>query len=138
MSLAEIGVEATQALLPIASFGVVTLISYGVTLLRKKITAIDNALLQSSLIMALNEAEKVTIDAIYSTNQLFVENIKKASADGKLTKEEALEAMSMAQQYFYNHISNQSLDILTLALGPIGLWLKDFIEAKLAEIKARK
>lgn len=135
MTLGSIGVNITQTILPIATTGLITLLGYGVAFLRKQIAKINNQVERSALDAAIIEAEKVSIDAIRATNQTFVDEIKKSSADGKLTKEEAVAAMNIAQKYFVSHISKSSLKVLNAALGPIGAWLKDYLEAKLKQNK---
>ena len=73
-----------------------------------------------------------------ATNQVLVDSLRQKSKDGKLTPEEARQAMTEAQQYFMTHISSRSMDILKSALGPVEDWLKDFLEAKLGEQKSSR
>lgn len=69
---------------------------------------------------------------------MLTEALKERSEDGKLTKEEAQEAMRLSKQYFSSHISESSIQILEAALGPINYWLETFLEAKLAQTKIEK
>ena len=135
MTWGSIGVDIAQTLLPVITTGAITLIGYGVAFLRKQIAKINNQIERSVLEAALVEAEKVAVDAVRATNQILVDDLKQASADGNLTKEEAVAAMNMAQKYFVNHISKASLSILIAALGPVDAWLKDYLEAKLKQNK---
>ncbi len=135
MTWNDIALQAVQALMPVVVAALVALIGYGVAYLRKQTEKIDNEIVQQALWAALGEAEQVAKDAVYATNQVLVDKLKAASADGKLTEEEARLAMTEAKNYFVNHISEGSMDILTAALGPVQLWLEDFLEAKLGEQK---
>lgn len=138
MSINEIGIQIAQALLPVVVAFLVALISYGVTFLRKKIAEIENDIVRSSLDGALFEAEVVATDAIRATNQIFVDMLKEKNKDGKLTKEEAQEAMLIAKEYFLNHLTANSKNILEAALGPINEWLEEFLEAKVGASKVEK
>ncbi len=135
MTWNDIALQAVQALMPVVVAALVALIGYGVAYLRKQTEKIDNEIVQQALWAALGEAEQVAKDAVYATNQVLVDKLKAASADGKLTETEARQAMTEAKNYFVNHISEGSMDILTAALGPVQLWLEDFLEAKLGEQK---
>ena len=138
MSIYEIGMQIAQALLPVVVAFLIALISWGVAFLRKKIAEIENDIARSSLDGALYEAEVVAVDAIRATNQVFTDAIKERSEDGKLTKEEAQEAMAIAKDYFLGHITENSKGILEAALGPINEWLESFLEAKVASSKIEK
>jgi len=137
MTWNDIALQAVQALMPVVVAALVALIGYGVAYLRKQTEKIDNEIVQQALWAALGEAEQVAKDAVYATNQVLVDKLKAASADGKLTETEARQAMTEAKNYFVNHISEGSMDILTAALGPVQLWLEDFLEAKLGEQKQK-
>lgn len=138
MTLSELGLQITQALLPVVVAFLIALVSYGISLLRGKASDIKNDTLRKSLDNAFYEAEMVAIDAIRATNQVFVDEIKAKSADGKLTKEEAKEAMSIAKNYFLTHLTTNSKSVLEGALGPINEWLESFLEAKLGQTKIEK
>jgi DNA-binding HxlR family transcriptional regulator len=66
---------------------------------------------------------------------MLVDRLKEASEDGKLTKEEAAEAMRMAVEYLQSHLTPGALQILQAAYGPIEEWLESYLEAKLAQQK---
>ncbi len=138
MTLSELGLQIAQALLPVLVAFLIALVSYGISLLRGKAADIKNDTLRKSLDNAFYEAEVVAIDAIRATNQVFVDEIKAKSADGKLTKEEAKEAMSIAKNYFLTHLTTNSKSVLEGALGPINEWLESFLEAKLGQTKIEK
>lgn len=138
MTLSELGLQIARALLPVVVAFLIALVSYGISFLRGKAADIKNDTLRKSLDNAFYEAELVATDAIRATNQVFVDEIKAKSADGKLTKEEAKEAMSIAKNYFLTHLTTNSKSVLEGALGPINEWLESFLEAKLGQTKVEK
>jgi hypothetical protein len=133
----DITLQAVQTLLPVVVAALVALIGYGVAYLRKQTEKVGNEIAQRALWEALGEAERVAVDALNATNQVLVDKLKQASADGKLTETEARQAMTEAKEYFLNHTSEGGMEILTAALGPVQLWLEDFLEAKLGEQKQK-
>ena len=132
MTLSAFALDLVEILLPVIALFLVVLIGYGVTLLRKKIEEIDNEIARQSLSAALTEAELVGIDAVLATNQVLVDELKEKSKDGKLTEDEAKEAMGVAKDYFLSHITSGSLKILEASLGPVREWLEGFLEARLS------
>jgi uncharacterized protein YnzC (UPF0291/DUF896 family) len=135
MTLSAFAVELAEILLPVIALFLAVLIGYGAALLRKKIEEIDNDIARQSLAAALTEAESVGIDAVRATNQVLVDELKEKSEDGKLTEDEAKEAMGIAKDYFVEHMTSGSLEILEASLGPVREWLEGFLEAKLSAEK---
>lgn len=104
--------------------------------LREQAMRVENTVARELIMSAIAEAEIVGVDAVYATNQTFVDAIRQSSADGKLSKEDAVHAMQTAVDYFKTHLSSTSARILA---GPAELadkWIREFLEAKLAQIKA--
>lgn len=135
MTLSAFAVELAEILLPVIALFLAVLIGYGAALLRKKIEEIDNDMARQSLAAVLTEAESVGIDAVRATNQVLVDELKEKSEDGKLTEDEAKEAMGIAKDYFVEHMTSGSLEILEASLGPVREWLEGFLEAKLSAEK---
>ena len=135
MTLSAFAVELAEILLPVIALFLAVLIGYGAALLRKKIEEIDNDIARQSLAAVLTEAESVGIDAVRATNQVLVDELKEKSEDGKLTEDEAKEAMGIAKDYFVEHMTLGSLEILEASLGPVREWLEGFLEAKLSAEK---
>ena len=135
MTLGAFALNLVEILLPVISLFLVVLIGYGVALLKKKIEEIDNEIAMQSLSAALTEAESVGIDAVRAANQVLVDELKEKSKDGKLTEDEAKEAMGVAKDYFLKHVTSGSLKILEASLGPVRDWLEGFLEAKLSAEK---
>ena len=135
MILNAFALKVVEILLPVIGLFLVVFIGYGVALLRKKIEEIDNEIARQLLSAALAEAESVGIDAVRATNQVLVDELKEKSKDGKLTEDEAKEAMGVAKDYFLSHITSGSLKILEASLGPVREWLEGFLEARLSAEK---
>jgi hypothetical protein len=124
-----------EALLPLLALLVTVAVGYLISLLRVQAEKVKNETARASLIAAIAEAERVAVDAVQATNQVLVGKLKEASEDGKLTKEEAAEAMRMAVEYLQSHLTPGALQILQAAYGPIEEWIESYLEAKLAQQK---
>ena len=135
MTWNDIVLQLVQYLVPAIGGLLVALLGYLVAYLSKQTKKVNNELLRAILDGAKDEAHSVAYDAIMATQQKLVDDLKAAAEDGKLTKEEAREALTEAKIYFVNHISDSSRQVLVEALGPMKDWLDDFLEAKLGEIK---
>ena len=127
--------DLVEALIPILIALLTALIGYAITFLKKKTELIKDEQLRNIIQRALDEANEVADQAVLATQQKFVDNIKKAREDGKLTKEEAKEAMDMAISYFKTHITDENLKILEKLYIDVDKWLEDFLEAKLGQLK---
>jgi len=136
MTWNNIMVQVVQYLIPVIGALLVALLGYLVTYISKHQEKLKNDILRDAFGAALTEAHLVGRDAIVSTQQKFVEDLKEASKDGKLTVDEARDALAAARLYFNNHISSRSKDVLKEGLGPIHEWLDSFLEARLGEYKA--
>jgi len=127
--------DLVEALIPVLVALLTTLIGYAIAFLKKKTELIKDEQLRNIIQRALDEANEIADQAVLATQQKFVDNIKKAREDGKLTKEEAKEAMDMAISYFKTHITDESLKILEELYIDVDKWLEEFLEAKLGQLK---
>ncbi len=135
MTWDNVVIQVVQYLVPAIGALLVALLGYLITYISKHQEKLKNDILREALGAALAEAHVVGRDAIVATQQKLVDDLKAAAEDGKLTKEEAAQAMTAAKYYFVTHLSSRSKDILRKALGPINNWLDTFLEAKLGEYK---
>jgi len=132
----ELAVKALEILACLGALLVLVLLHEASKYLREQARRVENCLARELLMSAIAEAELVGVDAVYATNQVFVDALKRTSADGKLSKEDAANAMQIAADYFRTHISATGARILG---GPAELadkWIREFLEAKLAQAKA--
>lgn len=135
MNWGDVGVRLIEILLPIIGTLITALIGLGVAYLNKHIQKIGNEVARDSLEAAICELYRVASDAVKHTNQVYVDDIKKAREDGKLTEEERREAMQKAQMYFVRQIPDGVEDILEEFLGPIENWLEDYLEVHVGQEK---
>ena len=133
----NLAVEAVTILMWAATALIVLFLSGLSNYLQEQARRVENDAARSLILSALAEAEKVGIDAVQATNQVFVDAIKASSEDGKLSKEDAAAAMSIAVEYFKTHLSSRSFQILSEPDGMIDdKWISELLEASLAQTKA--
>lgn len=130
-----VAMQAVEALLPLIVMVLTIALGYLAGWLRQQARKVQQEVVQESFLAAIDEMERVAYDAIDATNQMLVDELRKASEDGDLTKEEAQNAMRTAIAYFKVHITPGALQILQAAYGPIEEWLEQYLEAKLAQTK---
>jgi hypothetical protein len=135
MDWADLGIKLLEMLLPIIGTLITALLGLGVAYLSKEIQKVKIGVAREALDEALAELYRVASDAIKYVNQVYVDDIKKAREDGKLTEEERREAMNKAKMYFIKQLPANIESVLEKALGPIELWLEDFLEARVGEEK---
>lgn len=132
----EMAIEAVTILLWAATALIVLFLSGLSRYLQEQARRVENDAARGLILSALSEAERVGIDAVQATNQIFVDTIKASSADGKLSKEDASAAMKIAVEYFKTHLSSRSFQILSEPDGKLDdKWISDFLEARLAQAK---
>lgn len=130
-----IALQLVEILLPVIGLLLTALIALGVAYLRKQTERISNEIARDSLFAALAEAEKQAINAVKATNQILVDELKEAHADGELTEEERQKALKTAKAIFMDSMSKGALQTLQSAVGPLEKWLTSLIETKVAEVK---
>ncbi len=135
MDWGEIGLQLAQLLLPVIVALIAALIGVGIAYLKRQANRLDNQMARETLQAALTEADKVARAAITATAQTYVDDIKAKREDGKLTLDEAQQAMRRAQQYFMERIPHDSLAVLEAALGPVQEWLEGYLEAQVGAEK---
>lgn len=130
-----IALQLVEILLPVIGLLLTALIALGVAYLRKHTERLSNEIARDSLFAALAEAEKQAINAVKATNQILVDELKEAHADGELTEEERQKALETAKAIFMDSMSKGALQTLQSAVGPLEKWLTSLIETKVAEVK---
>lgn len=135
MTWNDVAIKAVEALIPLVVMVLTVALGYLANWLRQQAAKTKSEVVRAAFEAAIDEAEQVGRDAIMATQQVLVEDLKKASEDGKLTREEAARAMRKAMEYFQNHITPGALQVLQAAYGPIEQWLEEYLEAQLAKAK---
>jgi len=131
-----------EILIPLIGLLITALIGFGIAYLQAKAQEIKHKAARESVQAALAEAEYQAAKAVKAVQQTLVDNVRKATEDGKLTDDEkrlALElALEAAKEVFLNSISVGALDTLQAAVGPVEDWLTELLEAKVLELKQSK
>ena len=135
MGWGEIGLQLAQLLLPVIAALIAAFIGVGIAYLKRLADKIGNDTARAALQAAILEAERTAKEAITATAQTFVDDLKAAREDGKLTEEEARQAMAKAKLYFMSRIPKDTLSILEATLGPVQDWLEGYLEAQIGEEK---
>ena len=84
---------------------------------------------------ALDEAKTVADNVVASLQASVVDGIKRRSADGKLSAEEAMEVADMAVEMFLSDISERSLALLENNADDVTAFIGNLIESRLAQLK---
>ena len=103
--------------------------------LNEKIKAIRHETLQKSIQAAATRLEEVAIEAITSTNQRLVDDIKAKREDGKLEPPEIKQAMKMSLDYMMNRIKPDMVSVLMAGATPLREWLEEYLENKIGALK---
>lgn len=113
--------------------GIFTLITIffsfqGSYLLNAKIKQIKQLTKNQTVKNALDSVEDTVADVVVYLKTTTVSQIKEASADGKLTKEEITEIVGQAKRRILAIISEDSLLILNDVIDDVDAWLENKIE----------
>lgn len=80
----------------------------------------------------LDNVIKMVLDVVETTNQTFVDELKK---NGEFTKEAAAEAFSISKEKALKMLSNDAAEIITKVYGDIDVYLDTLIEATVRQLK---
>lgn len=136
MTWNDVAIKAVEALIPLVVMVLTVALGYLANWLRQQAAKTKSEVVRAAFEAAIDEMERVAYDAIDATNQVLVDELRKASEDGELTKEEAQAAMRTAVEYFMTHLTPGALQILQAAYGPVEAWIEEYLEAKLAQSKS--
>ena len=119
LSIVDVLLPAVLALLG-------ALLAYGVAYVRTRTEAIKDERLRK----AANDVKEVYASVQYVA-QTYVDDLKAAKEDGKLTNEEKAEALSRAKQAFKTRMGQHALEQLAAVVGDIEEWIRTQIEASI-------
>ena len=131
----DLAIQIVLKLLPVIALLFVGLLIVGLNYLKKKLDFIKNETARKMVTEAIRETEKVARDSIMNVQQTFVEDIKKKKEDGKLTKQEAMQALNKAKNKFIENLSNDTIKVIEESIGPVEQYAENLLEARLKEIK---
>lgn len=80
----------------------------------------------------LDKVTNMVLDVVQSTNQTFVDSLKK---NGEFTKEAAKEAFNKSKETALKMLSNDAVDIITEVYGNIDVYLDTLIESLVKQLK---
>jgi len=124
--------EVSQAAVSLGSAVVVGLLGILTAKVTNYLKALKNESLQRTTTAAFNHVSDVAEQAVLNVKQTLTDDLK---VDGKLNKEDAKKALSVATVYFINHVSEGMLETVEDELGGVDDWIYGLLESKLAQIK---
>lgn len=130
--------QVVEMLAPAIATLILALLAVVAAYLRKLAAQVEYDVARKSLDSAIAEAHLAAATAVRETQQVLVDEWRRAAEDGKLTPEEKAEALRAAKNAFLRVMSERSLDILKAAWGPIEQWLDDLLEAQVQAVKAER
>lgn len=126
LSVADVLLTAVLALLG-------ALLAYGVAYVRSKTEAIKDEQLRQAANDVIDRAHVEVYSAVAYVAQTYVDDLKKAKEDGKLTNEEKAEALARAKQAFKTRMGQHGLEQLAAVVGDLEEWIRTQIEASIHE-----
>lgn len=80
----------------------------------------------------LDNVIKMVLDVVETTNQTFVDELKK---NGEFTKEAAAEAFNISKEKALKMLSSDAVEIITKVYGDVDVYLDTLIEATVRQLK---
>lgn len=96
---------------------------------------IEDDMLRDNVEYAIDTIEKIIHDTVYSLQVSVVDDIKKASEDGKLTKEEGIEIFNMAKDKILNQVPMSLQLMATHSIEDLEEYINLKIEEQLKIVK---
>lgn len=137
MTWNDVAMKAILTLIPVIALALTVLLGLAADYLRQKAAGVRGEAAREALWAAIDEAERVGVDAVVATQQTLVDDLKAASEDGTLTPSEQAVAMARAMEYFRGHITPGALSILEASYGPVDKWLREYLEARIGRRKSQ-
>jgi len=106
-----------------------------IPLIKAAFTWLKGKTQNEALIAALTEAETIAGNVVASLQATVVNGLKEKSADGKLSADDIKAVSEKAATMFLSDLSSQSLAVIQENADDITAYIKNLIEAKLAELK---
>jgi len=126
LSIADVLLPAVLALLG-------ALLAYGAAYLRSRTEAIKDERLRQAAIDVINRAAVEVHASVQYVAQTYVDDLKAAKEDGKLTDEEKAEALARAKAAFKTRMGQHALEQLAAVVGDLEEWIRTQIEASIHE-----
>lgn len=134
--MSELTFKIVDILLPAVLALIAAGLAYGTAYLRARAEAIRHEQAQKMVLGLLERAHREVYDAVRATSQTYVDELKKAREDGKITDEEARQAQELAWQYFKAQMGAVALAELEAIVGDLTAWFAAEVEAAVGTLKA--
>lgn len=133
----EFNVETVLSLL---SPVLIALLTWATTMLKKLIDTKTAELkaknTNATLMTYIDLLKDITTNVIVSLNSSVVDDLKKASSDGKLTIEEAEEIKNKAIKKIVAQLSDDVVATLTIGVGDLNEYISNLIDKRVEDVKA--
>lgn len=100
----------------------------GTRLIINRIRLVKQMIKNETVNNALQGIENTIADVVMYFKTTAVDQLKEASSDGKLTKEEITEIVSSAKSRVYSIVKGDALDILHDVVDDVDAWIENKIE----------
>src|SRR5690606_2717156 len=134
--VSDITLKIIEVLLPAVLALIAAGLAYGTAYLRARAEAIRHEQAQKMVLGLLERAHREVYDAVRATSQTYVDELKKAREDGKITEEEARRAREIAWQHFKAQMGTVALAELEQIVGDLTEWFASELEAAVGALKA--
>lgn len=134
--MSDLTLKIIEILLPAVLALIGAGLAYGTAYLRARAEAIRHEQAQKMVLGLLDRAHREVYDAVRATSQTYVDELKRAREDGKITDEEARQARELAWQHFKAQMGSVALAELEAIVGDLTEWFRSEVEAALGHIKA--
>src|SRR5690554_5262064 len=134
--MSDLTLKIIEILLPAVLALIAAGLAYGTAYLRARAEAIRHDHLQRMATGLLERAHREVYDAVRATGQTYVDELKQAREDGKITEEEARLARELAWQHFKTQMGAVAMAELEAIVGDLTEWFRSEVEAALGHIKA--
>lgn len=133
--MSEMTFRIIEILLPAVLALAGAAIYLGAAYLRKRTEAIESEHVRAIVWDALDRARIAARNAVQATAQTYVDDLKAAREDGKITNEEAAEARRRALQQFKTQMGDIGLSELEAVVGDVTEWFESYLEAVVNDLK---
>jgi len=134
--LSDLTLKIIDILLPAVLALVGAALMLATSYLRARAEAIRHEQAQRMVMGLLQRAHQEVYDAVRATAQTYVDGLKKAREDGKITEEEARQARGIAWQHFKAQMGAVALAELEQIVSDLTEWFASELEAAVGALKA--
>lgn len=135
--MSDLTLRVLDVLVPAGAVLIVAAIYFAAAFLQKKSDAIENDDIRKIVKDVVDNAKVAATEAVQATAQEYVNDLKAARANGKLTDEEAAKARARAFKHFTDIMGHFALQQFESVVGDVGAWFQSYVEVAVDNLKAR-